>query len=128
MTESSYDLQILLASGPEAPEKAVLAMATALSGTHSAVRVRLVMAMRGTIWCAPSEGNAALVEGYPPIGEMLKDLVEEGVGVFGCSSCIDQYCPAPVDSDGHKILRAGIARIGLSLVTLHMIDTPTVTF
>ena len=130
MSEDSeaYDLQILVMSGPEAPEKAVLGLAAALSALHSDMRVKVVFAMRGAIWCAESEGNAPLVAGYPPIGELIGMLLGEGAHVYGCSSCVDQYCPAPRDSAGHKVLRSGVGRIGLSVVTLRMADTSTVTF
>lgn len=130
MTEDTPDddLQILVISGPEAPEKAVLGLAAALSALHSDMRVKLVFAMRGAVWCAETEGNAALVPGYPPIGELIAMLQAEGARVCGCSSCVDQYCPAPCDPHGMKVLRTGIERVGLSVVTLHMAHTPTVTF
>lgn len=130
MTEPSpsYDLQILVISGPEAPEKAVLGLASALSAIHSDLKVKVVFAMRGAIWCAATEGNSQLVPGYPPIGELIAMLQAEGARVCGCSSCVDQYCPAPRDDNGSKVLREGIERVGLSVVTLHMADTSTVTF
>lgn len=126
--DEKYDLQIVLCSGPESPEKATLAVASGLSGVHSGLRVKIVLAMRGAVWAAASEGNSELVHGYPSMGELMEDFMEEGGVVFGCSSCIDQYCPAPRDDDGKKVLRKGIDRVGLSLVTLRMTDTPTVTF
>ncbi|MEM9696897.1 MAG: DsrE family protein [Myxococcota bacterium] len=124
----SLDLQILIVSGPEAPEKAVLGLAAALSAVHSAMAVRVVFAMRGAVWCAATEGNSVLVPGYPPIGELIANLVEEGVAVRGCSSCVDQYCPAERDDAGLIKLRAGIGYEGLSAVTLMMSSTNTVTF
>lgn len=126
--EERYDLQILIISGPEAPEKAVLGLATALSALHSALSVKVVFAMRGAIWCAASEGNSRLVSGYPPIGELIATLLEEGAAVRGCSSCVDQYCPAERDSDGRRKLRPGLELVGLSVMTLRMTDTSTVTF
>jgi predicted peroxiredoxin len=126
--EKKYDLQIVIISGPAEPEKVVLGLAAALTALHSGLAVRVVFAMRGATWCAASEGNAPLVSGYPPIGDLIDEVLGEGAGVFGCSSCIDQYCPAPLGDDGHKVLRRGVDRAGLSVVTLAMTDTPTVTF
>ena len=129
MTEDEEcELQILITSGAEAPEKAVLGLASALSAVHSNVKVKVVFAMRGALWCASSEGNSRLVPGYPPVGELIATLVEEGVSVAGCSSCIDQYCPAERDEAGRAKLRPGIGTEGLSLITLRMTHAPTVTF
>lgn len=129
MTEDKkYDLQILIISGPGAPEKVVLGLAAALSAVHTDYAVKVVFAMRGATWCAGTEGNAQLVAGYPPIGDLIDELVEAGVDVYGCSSCIDQYCPAPLTEVGEKALRKGVGRVGLSVVTMMMTHTPTVTF
>lgn len=127
-SDHGFALQVILTTGPEAPEKATLAFASALSACHSDLRASVVLAMRGAIWAAHSEGNEELVPGYPPIGELIELVHEAGGKVLGCSSCIDQYCPAPVGDDGMKILRDGIDRIGLTEVTLRMAGTPTVTF
>jgi predicted peroxiredoxin len=126
--EHELDLQLLLTSGPEAPERAVLALAAALSAAHSKIRARVVLAMRGAIWAAEREGNVESVAGYPPVGELIAMIVEDGGSVVGCSSCIDQFCPAPIGDDGLKILRGGITREGLSAITIRMTQVPTVTF
>jgi predicted peroxiredoxin len=129
MTEDEeFGLQILIISGAEAPEKAVLGLATALSAVHSDVKVKVLFAMRGALWCAPAEGNSLLVPGYPPVGELIATLIEEGVSVAGCSSCIEQYCPAERDESGRAKLRPGIGTEGLSVITLRMTHCPTVTF
>lgn len=121
-------IQILISSGTDAPEKVVLGLATALCAVHSGIAVRLVFAMRGAVWCSPTRGNDQRVPGYPPIGTMIDELVEEGAQVYGCSSCIDQYCPSPMGQDGLKVLRQGMDRIGLTRVTIDMVSISTVTF
>ena len=83
--------------------------------------------MRGAIWAADCQGNESTVPGYPPMGELIALVQEDGGTVLGCSSCIDQYCPAPVGDDGHKVLRAGIERVGLGTVTIRMADVHTQT-
>lgn len=123
-----YDLQVVITSGPELPEKAVIGFATALSAATSGVTVTTVLAMRGAVWAAECQGTEISVEGYPCVGELIELIEESGGTVRGCSSCVDQYCPAPLDEKGDKILRKGIERVGLNVVTLRMLDTPTVTF
>ncbi len=124
----SFDLQILISTGASAPEKVVLGLASALAAVHSELKTCVVLAMRGAEWAAESVGNEAEVPGYPPIAELIEGVQEAGGSVLGCSSCIDQYCPAPTGDDGLKVLREGIGRVGLSEVTLRMVQVPTVTF
>jgi predicted peroxiredoxin len=124
----SQNLQIILSSGQQSPEKAVLAIAAALSAAHSGIDVSLVMAMRGAEWAAPSVGNDTAVDGYPPVATLLSELADGGGQVLACSSCVDQYCPALVGTDGEKVLRTEIKRIGLSVVAIRMAEWPTVTF
>jgi len=126
--ENKYELQIIINSGPELPEKAMLGFAAALSAASSGVSVTTVLAMRGAAWAAESMGNEISVPGYPSVGEMIALIMESGGTVRGCSSCVDQYCPAPRGEDGEKVLREGIVRVGLNVVTLRMLETPTVTF
>ena len=121
-------LQVIIVSGPEAPERATLGMAAALSACHSDYETHVVLAMRGAIWAAETEGNSPLVPGYPPMGEMIALVHDAGGTVLGCSSCIHQYCPAPTGDDGQKILRKGIALIGLTQVTMNAIEVSTLTF
>ena len=126
--DQQYDLQIILTSGYEAPEKAVFAMATALSSVHSDLKLCLALAMRGAVWASETVGNDVLVPGYAPVGELITMIQDAGGDVVGCSTCLDQFCPAPHNSDGRKFLRPGIERVGLSVLTLRMASVRTVTF
>jgi predicted peroxiredoxin len=130
MPDQKFDLQILITTGPEAPEKAVLGFAAALSAVHSDISVSVVLAMRGAIWAADCQGVESTVPGYPPVGELIELIQEDGGHILGCSSCIDQYCPAPIGDDGQKVLRKGIELVGLPRVTMRMADphTQTVNF
>ena len=124
----SYELQVVVTCGVDHVERAVLGFATALSAAAHDIPVVLVLAMLGARWAAESEGNEPLVPGYPPIAELIALIDDAGGVVQGCSSCVDQYCPAPVGEDGQKILRKGVTRVGLSVMTERMVDTSTVTF
>lgn len=128
MPNEHYELQILLTSGDDFAEKAVLAVATALAAAAHGIPVAFVMAMRGAQWCAASVGNDASVDGYPPMGELVEMLIEAGGAVQGCNSCVEQFCPAPKGEDGLKVLRSGITRVGLNEITLRMTSVQTVTF
>ncbi|MCA9620986.1 MAG: DsrE family protein [Myxococcales bacterium] len=125
---SQPQLQLILATGPETPERAVLALGAALSAAHSGTQVSVVLAMRGAAWASPLVGDDNTLEGYPTVASLIAEVLDAGAEVLGCSSCIDRFCPAPLGADGQKVLRAGIARVGLSLVAMRMTERATVTF
>ena len=126
--EAELGLQIILCSGLEAPHRAVFAFMAALSAAASGLRVSLVLTMSGACWASTAIGNDPLLPGYPSPAEYLENLQELGGLVEGCSTCVENFCPAPLGEDGLKVLRPGISRVGLTEVTLRMPKVRTVSF
>jgi predicted peroxiredoxin len=120
-----YDLQFIVASGPRDVQRAVFAFAAALAAAHSGSRVVVALTMQGAHWAADSEGKEAMVHGFPPVAELIEMVQEAGAKVEACSTCIENYCPAPVGEDGLKVLGYGITRVGLGLIAMRMTHIPT---
>ena len=113
-------VQIVILAGPAAPERAVFGFASALAAAASGVEVRVVLSMHGAYWAADTTGHAVSIMDFPPIAELIEQLLELSVPIEACSTCVDNYCPSPIDADGRRTLRHGIDRIGLGLVAMRM--------
>lgn len=120
-----YDLQFIVASGPESPERATFAFAAALAAAHSGSKVAIALTMRGAHWAGPESGKDELVHGFHPIAELIEMIQEAGGVVEACSTCVDNFCPSRVGADGLKELGHGIIRVGLGVISMRMADTPT---
>jgi hypothetical protein len=68
------------------------------------------------------------VPGFPSIAELKDLLAESGVTLEACSTCIENYCPVPLGTDGKRILPAQITRVGLGLIASRMASVNTVVF
>ncbi len=121
----TYDLQLVVASGPESPERATFAFAAALAAAHSGSKVVIALTMHGAHWASPTSGKDVLVPGFHPIGELIEMIQEAGGTVEACSTCVENFCPSEVSSDGLKALGYGIERVGLGVIAMRMVDTPT---
>jgi len=125
-TGPEHGVQIVVVSGPESAERAVFGFSSALAAAASGVDVRVVLSMYGAYWAAQTTGIAVSVTDFPPIAELLAQLVELRVPIEACSTCVDNYCPSPLDDDGRRILRAGVDRVGLGIVAMRMASANTV--
>ncbi|MCA9635802.1 MAG: DsrE family protein [Myxococcales bacterium] len=119
-------VQIIILAGPAAPERAVFGFASALAAAASGVEVRVVLSMHGAYWAAETTGQAVSIMDFPPIAELIEQLLELQVPIEACSTCVDNYCPSHVDPDGRRMLRKGVDRIGLGLVAMRMAGTNSV--
>lgn len=92
-TEKTTALQVLIASGPEALDRAVLGFAFALSAATAGVAVTVVLALQGTAWIKESLPEATQpVNGFSSIAEYMELLEENNVLVRLCSSCVGDRC------------------------------------
>ena len=126
--ETACDLQILVCSGPEDVQRAVLGFASALAAVASGSHVVVALSMHGAHWAADSEGREEGVHGFPPIHDLIEQIAEAGGRLEACATCIENYCPSPVGPDGLKILRAPFVRVGLGIIAMRMAATRTVLF
>lgn len=94
MTEQQeYDLQILIASGPEALARAVLGFAFAVSAAVSGVRVLVVLVLNATVWLTMDEPSAEQkVHGFNSIRDYMTVLKDTGAVVRLCSACAAENC------------------------------------
>jgi predicted peroxiredoxin len=94
MTEQQeYDLQILIASGPEALTRAVLGFAFAVSAAVSGVRVLVVLVLNATVWMTMDEPSAGQkVQGFDSIKDYMTVLKDTGAVVRLCSACAAENC------------------------------------
>lgn len=120
------ELQVIILAGPEAAQRAIFGFSTALAAAASGVAVRVVLSMHGAFWCAETTGDVVAIPDFPPVSELIDQLLEMAVPIEACSTCVDNFCPSPVDGDGRRVLRRGIDRVGLGLVAMRMAGANTV--
>jgi predicted peroxiredoxin len=94
MTEQQeYDLQILIASGPEALARAALGFAFAVSATVSGAKVLLILTLNGTAWLTADEPSVQQkVNGFDSIGNYMTVLKDTGAVIRLCSACVAGNC------------------------------------
>ncbi len=114
------EVQVVILSGPESAERAIFGFSTALAAAASGVSVRVVLSMYGAYWAAESTGEAVSITDFPPIAELLEQLRELNVPLEACSTCIENYCPSAFDDSGLRLLRPGVERVGLGIVSMRM--------
>ena len=124
-TTKDFDVQFVIASGPTQGERAVFGFAAALAAAHSGSRVAVALTMHGAFWAAETSGTEETVHGFPPIAELIAMIQEAGGKVEACATCVDNYCPCPLNADGTKQLGYGIERVGLGVIALRLSDIPT---
>lgn len=125
-TVTPTELQVIILTGPEAVARAIFGFSAALAAAASGVAVRVVLSMHGAYWGAETTGSAVSIPDFPPVAELIDQLLELEVPIEACSTCVDNFCPSPVDPDGRRVLRRGIDRVGLGLVAMRMAGANTV--
>ena len=125
-SKSEHEVQVVILSGPESAERAVFGFSSALAAAASGVSVRVVLSMYGAYWAASTTGQGVSVTDFPPVAELLEQLAELKVPLEACSTCVDNFCPSPLDDHGLRVLRHGIVRIGLGVVAMRMASANTI--
>lgn len=103
-------LQVIVTSGPEDPEKVVLALQTAMTAASSGVETSVFFTLRATQWTCAAVRDFA---GAAKVVELIDMVRDCGAVLESCSACLDKYC-ASGDARGHESLRAGIEPGGLA--------------
>jgi predicted peroxiredoxin len=113
MMENSqpHTLQILMASGPEALDRAVLGFAFALAATSCGAEVTVVLMQKGTAWAQTNTPEARqTVNGFSSIAEYMDMLAENGALIRLCSSCAERGC---VTDSSEKVSTRSLPYAGL---------------
>ena len=127
-TAQEPDLHIIISSGTSNVHQVVLGFSAALAAAQMGTQVTVVFSMLGAHWASDSVGHDNPVPGFPSIAELKSLLTESGVTLEACSTCIENYCPVPIGTDGKRILPAEITRVGLGLIASRMATVNTVVF
>ena len=128
LTAQEPDLQIIISSGTANVHQVVLGFSAALADAQMGTQVTVVFSMLGAHWASDTVGHDNTVPGFPSIAELKELLAESGVTLEACSTCIENYCPVPLGTDGKRILPAQITRVGLGLIASRMASVNTVVF
>jgi predicted peroxiredoxin len=125
MHSEEYQLQVIIASGNEQIEKALLGFAFALAAASTGSRVVLFFTMNGAQWTDEALGQEHIVNGFETINTYW-DLLTELDAVFeGCTACVENYCHS---KDNKCTLRKNMVLAGLSTASIRALSVPTVVF
>ena len=108
------ELQVIITSGLEAPDRAVAGFALALAAASSGSRVVVWLTMRGANWAVRTQGNQADVPGFSPIAEYIRLLLESGARIELCSTCGDNACMLQGIKSDRSDLREQITLAGMA--------------
>jgi predicted peroxiredoxin len=112
-------LQVLIASGPEAVDRAVLGFAFALAATTCGADVTIVLTLKGTAWAKKDIPEARqTVTGFSSVGEYMDILADSGAVVRLCSSCAERNCTMDWNQNAlpPSALHVGLAEVVLRTV------------
>lgn len=114
--EHPNELQVMIASGPEALDRAVLGFAFALSAVTSDVKVSIILTLQGTAWVNRDIPAARqTVNGFQPIGDYMDMLEDYGAVVRLCSSCVESNCTL---ADTNKNTATAVSYVGMTEVAI----------
>jgi predicted peroxiredoxin len=124
----TYDAQFIIASGPEDAHRATLGLASALAAASSGINVVCFFTMRGAMWTGDVDPQELPVPGFDRVKTFIAALVEEGVRMEACASCVESNLDAPRDASGRKQLASGFVLAGLPEATIRMMTTRSAVF
>ena len=103
--EQPYNLQVLIASGPDDLDRAVLGFAFALSAAASGANVTVILALQGVVWLDKDIPAAKQsFSGFLPIGDYMDMLKDQGIVIRLCSSCLEGNCATDVSRNAAKVM------------------------
>jgi len=121
-------LQILISSGPESPERAVLAFSVAAAALSAGTDVLVYLVMNGARWALKSQGNEVDVPGFAPVSALISVVQAAGGTIQVCPNCGGEKQCDLAERQETCEMRPGISRAGLVPVATRMGKTPTLTF
>jgi len=116
INEQLNELQVVIASGPEAIDRAVLGFAFALSAVTSDIKVSIILALEGTAWMdrdIPAAEQS--INGFQPIRDYMNILEDYDVVIRLCSSCVENNCAL---ADACKSTATTVSYVGMTEVAI----------
>jgi predicted peroxiredoxin len=123
-----YELQILIASGTEDLDRAVLGFAFAVSAATSGVNVTIILVMQGKIWADKDNPSAEqAVNGFQSVRSYMNILEDNGAVFRLCSSCVEDNFTLPDDSRYTAVVSSCVGLTEVAIKTTNS-NTKTVVF
>lgn len=126
---SAAQLQVIIATGPADPHRAVLGLALAASAAAAGTRVTAYFAMQGAQLLKRENCAQSLLPGYPSAAEFVEIILSSDGVVEYCPNCIDGECAVQFEG---RLVEAKVCQLakpgGMSAVALRMSSMPTVVF
>jgi predicted peroxiredoxin len=120
-----HALQVLMASGPESLDRAVLGFAFALSAATCGAKVTIILTQKGVAWVQKDVPEAhQRVNGFSSIAEYIDTLADSGAVVRLCSSCAERACSMDAPS---KVVQPTFPYIGLVEAAMNVVQHAAVT-
>lgn len=127
---NGQEIQVIIASGPAEPKRLMLGLSMAASAASAGTKVRLFLTMDGARCLSADVCHAQMLDGYPPVAELLAAIHESGGVVEYCPHCMPEGCSEllarPVEAAGP--CRCAGVPAGLSSYGVRLADYPTVVF
>jgi len=99
-TQTEYGLQVIITSGREACERAIVGFGLALAAAATGTQVVVWLSMRGAEWAVKTQGHQSDVAGFPSVAEYIGMIQEHGGRIELCSTCIGNACMLQGVGDG----------------------------
>jgi predicted peroxiredoxin len=127
--DSEYQLQVIIASGPDQAQRAILGLSMAASASAAGVRVAIFFAMAGAQLLNATNCSQILVAGFPSVAEFVKILIDSDGAVEYCPNCVDGECAVGFSD---KLIKTEVCQLakpgGMSAFALRMASSSTVVF
>jgi len=104
-SKSKYDIQLILVSGYNEPERCTAALLMAMVCATSFDNVLLFLMMNAVELAAKQSSKRIKVEPFDYINNYIDSLESMEVNIEVCSTCIRKFCTAPYQELPHDYLR-----------------------
>ena len=113
--QQQYELQVLIASGPEAVDRAVLGFALAVSAASSGIKVTVILALKGIAWAQQNIRAAKQkVNGFSSIEDYVNILGDSGAVIRLCSSCVENNCKLDKKESAQTSSYVGLTEVAIN--------------
>jgi len=115
-------LLVLLTSGHEdGGKRATLAYTAACTSAAMGKRTQIFLAGDGSFWGYRGREEGVVVNGFPPLEELMESFCELGGEVYICTSC-DRACAVQGEEEARELVRHGWVRPRGMAAVLDMLE------
>ena len=125
---SPYDVQIMLVSGYNEPERATAGLLMAMACATSFSNVVIFLIMNAVELAAVKAPIKVRIEPFDYMDVYMDHLVSLGVKIEVCSSCIKKFYPQITAENSHEFVRPEAQVIGMVEVAVRAKTTRTLMF